>query len=218
MSKYKIYALIKKELLLEWRQRYAISGILLHVTAMVFVVYLSLKIINPPTWNAIFWLILLFSSIGAVAKSFISESTGQSIYYYSIAKPSDVIIAKLIYNGLLMTVLTAVCLIVYTTLVGNFAQNIRYYILSLWFGSMGFSAAFTLLSAISAKASNSNGLMPVLSFPLIIPTIMVAIKTSKKAMDGIDVSLITPDLLVLLAINALIVGLAYVLFPFLWRD
>ena len=49
-----IIALIKKDLLLEWRQRYAINGVLLHVVSMIFVVFLSLKIMNAPTWNAIY--------------------------------------------------------------------------------------------------------------------------------------------------------------------
>lgn len=216
--KEQVYSLVKKELLLEWRQKFAISGILLQVVAMVFVVYLSLKILNAPTWNAIFWLILLFSSIGAIAKSFISEHRGLSLYYYSIAPAQAIIIAKLIYNIALMTLLSAVCFTVYTTLIGNFATHFMLYLLCLWLGGIGFSAVFTLLSAISAKASNSNGLMPVISFPLIIPTIMVAIKASKKAMDGIDMSLIVPDLFVLFAINVLITALAFVLFPFLWKD
>jgi heme exporter protein B len=216
--KNQVINLIKKELLLEWRQKFALSGILLHVVAMVFVVYLSLKILNAPTWNAIFWLVLLFSSIGAIAKSFISEHRGLTLYYYSIAPAKAIIVSKLIYNIALMTLLSAVCFIVYTALIGNFAAHFALYLLCLWMGCIGFSAVFTLLSAISAKASNSNGLMPVLSFPLLIPTIMVAIKASKKAMDGIDVSLIVPDLLVLSAINLLIIGLAYVLFPFLWKD
>jgi heme exporter protein B len=41
---------------------------------------------------------------------------------------------------------------------------------------------------------------------------------SKKAMDGIDTSLIIPDLLVVLAINFIVMALAYLLFPFLWKD
>jgi heme exporter protein B len=81
-----------------------------------------------------------------------------------------------------------------------------------------FAPIFTILSSIASKAGNSNLLMPVLSFPIIIPMLLVLIKASKKAMDGLDVSVIWPDLFVLLAIDIIVIALAYILFPFLWKD
>lgn len=213
-----IIALIKKDLLLEWRQRYAINGVLLHVVSMIFVVFLSLKIMNAPTWNAIYWLVLLFSSVSAVAKSFIGESKGQLIYLYGIASPQSIILSKLIYNMVLMVLLIAVSLITYTIVMGNFAQNGLFYVLCILMGGIGFALTFTLISAISSKAANAGSLMPILSFPVIVPIILVAIKASKKAMDGLDTDLIYPDLLVLLSLNMLLFGLAYILFPYLWKD
>lgn len=213
-----IIQLIKKDLLLEWRQRYAVNGILLHVISSVFIVFLSVKVLTPPTWNALFWLIMLFTSVSAVAKSFIAESKGRQLYYYGIASAQAIILSKTIFNILLMVLISFICLLVYTTLMGNAVENILYYIIAMLLGCVGFAAAFTILSAISSKAGNGNLLMPVLSFPIIIPLLLVLIKASKKAMDGIDVSLIWPDLLVLLAIDLIIVALAYILFPFLWKD
>lgn len=213
-----IKALVKKDFVIEWRQKYALSGILLHVISMIFVVFLSLKIMNAPTWNTIFWLIILFSSVSAVAKSFIGESNGQHLYYYAIASPQSIIISKLVYNSILMLIQMAVSMLVYFTLLGNIAENSLMYILCLALGGLGFAITFTFLSAISAKASNSNGLMPVLSFPLILPILLIAIKASKKAMDGLDVSLLSKDLLLLLVFNVMLATMAYLLFPFLWKD
>jgi len=213
-----IINLIKKDILLEWRQRYAINGILLHVISSVFVVFLSIKILNPPTWNALFWLILLFTSVSAVAKSFIAESKGRQLYYYGIASAQEIILSKTIFNIFLMIVISAICLLVYVTLMGNAVENMLIYMLSMFLGCIGFAATFTILSSIASKAGNSNLLMPVLSFPIIIPMLLVLIKASKKAMDGIDLSVILPDLFVLLAIDVIMVALAYILFPFLWKD
>ncbi len=213
-----IKALIIKDFITEWRQKYALSGILLHVVSMIFIVFLSLKIMNAPTWNTIFWLIILFSSVSAIAKSFIGESNGQHLYYYTISSPQSIIIAKLFYNSILMFFQMTVSMLVYFTLLGNIAENSLMYIICLALGGWGFAITFTFLSAISAKASNSNGLMPVLSFPLILPILLIAVKSSKKAMDGIDVSLMTKDLLMLLVFNILLITMSYILFPFLWRD
>jgi heme exporter protein B len=106
----------------------------------------------------------------------------------------------------------------YSLFLGFPVGNAAYFILIIALGGIGFSSTFTLISSIASKSGNGNLLMPVLSFPVIIPLLLVAIKAAKKAVDDLDPSVMTKDLLVLLAINTLIVTLAYLLFPFLWRD
>lgn len=210
--------LIQKDILIEWRQRYAISGILLHVVASVFIVFLSVKLMNPPTWNALFWVILLFTSISAVAKSFIAESQGRSLYYYSIASAQAIILSRIIYNSVLMLLITSLSFVVYTVMMGNPVQHTGLYFLIVLLGCTGFASTFTLLSSVASKAGNSSLLMPVLSLPVIIPLFLVLIRASKKAMDGIEPSLITGDLVVLLALNLLLAAMGYLLFPFLWKN
>jgi heme exporter protein B len=213
-----VLALIKKDLTMEWRQRYAINGIVLHTVSSAMVVFLSVKVLDAPTWNAVYWIVLLFTSVSAVAKSFVSESNGRQLYYFGIVSAQQLIVSKLIYNAALTAVLALLCVLTYSLFLGFPAQNTLFFVLVMLLGAIGFSSTFTFLSAIAAKSGNGNLLMPVLSFPVIIPLLLVAIKASKKAVDGIDTSFITKDLVVLLVINGLIIGLAYILFPFLWRD
>src|SRR3954469_1780921 len=102
-----IRILIKKELMLEWRQKYAFNGLLLYVGATVFVCYLSFRqIAEVPVWNALFWIIQLFAAANALAKSFLQESRGRALYYYSVADPQHVILSKIIYNFFLMFLLS----------------------------------------------------------------------------------------------------------------
>jgi heme exporter protein B len=216
--KREILALIRKDLIIEWRQRYAINGMLLHVAGSVFVVFLSVKMLNPHAWNAVFWLIMLFTSVSAVARSFTSEPRGRLIYYYTIASPQAMILSRIILNCLLMLVLSVVCLGLYSLVMGNPVEHNGLYLLCVLAGCIGFSGTFTMLSGIASKSGNGNLLMPVLSFPVVLPLLLVLIKACKKAMDGLDTSLIWSDLLVLMALNAIVVLLAYLLFPYLWRD
>ena len=210
--------LIAKEVKLEMRNKYSLGGILLYVVSTVFVSYLSFKkIVTPSTWNALFWIILLFASINAIAKSFISETRGKLLYLYTLASPQAVILSKIIYNSLLLTVLSALCLLVYSLFVGNLIQDYPLFLLTLLLGSFGFSSLLTMVSAIASKTSNNFTLMAILSFPIMIPLLMVLIKLSKNAIDGLerwDVSY----LLVLLFINTIIIALSYLLFRYLWRD
>lgn len=210
--------LIAKEIKLELRNKYALGGILLYVISTIFVSYLSFKqIVTPATWNALFWIILLFASLNAVAKSFVTETKGKLLYIYSLVSPQAVILSKIIYNSLLLVVLSALCLAVYCLFIGNRIQDMPLFLLTLTLGSFGFSSLLTMVSAIASKTGNNFTLMAILSFPIILPLLMVLIKLSKNALDGLE-KWDVHYLLILLCINVIIIALSYLLFRYLWRD
>lgn len=211
--------LIQKEFLLEWRQKYAFGGILLYVVSTVFVCFLSFKkIVDVPTWNALFWIIILFASVNAVAKSFIQESRGRLLYYYTIASPQAIVLSKIIYNALLVCILSLLTYGVYGLMIGNPAKDFLQLFLVIISGSVGLSSILTLVSAIASKANNSITLMSVLSFPVILPLLIVLVKLSKNAIDGINWSVNYPYFISVLLLNVIVIVLAFVLFPYLWRD
>src|SRR5262245_66269511 len=92
-----IYTLFKKDLLLELRQQYSFYGILLYIGATIFVLYMALTDPEAKVWNGLFWVIQLFICINAVAKSFLQESRGRMLYFYSIASPADFVLSNLLY-------------------------------------------------------------------------------------------------------------------------
>ncbi|WP_121198276.1 heme exporter protein CcmB [Mucilaginibacter gracilis] len=218
--------LLKKEILLEWRSKYAFNGVLLYVISTVFVCYMAFNLnpgfseakSYPLVWNILFWIIILFASVNAIAKSFLQESKGRLLYYYSIAGPQAIILSKIIYNILLMTLLSTLALIVYSLFFKNPTNDTLYYFITVLLGSVSFSTVFTMISAIASKAGNNGTLMAILSFPVIIPAILVLIRMSKRAMDGLDRSLSYQDIGVLLAINVVVIATSLLLFPYLWRD
>jgi len=218
--------LFKKEINLEWRSKYAFNGVLLYVVSTVFICYVSFNLnpgfsgskSYPIVWNVLFWIIMLFASVNAIAKSFMQESKSRLLYYYSIASPQAIILSKTIYNSLLMSVLSILALLVYLLFFTNTIGDPLYYFLTVILGSLSFSTVFTMISAIASKAGNNGTLMAILSFPVIIPVILLLIRLSKNAMDGIDRSFSYSNMGVLLAINAIVIATSLLLFPFLWRD
>jgi heme exporter protein B len=85
-------------------------------------------------------------------------------------------------------------------------------------GAFGFSTSLTMISGIASKASNTTSLMAILSFPVIIPMLLMLMKLSKNAIDGLDRSTSMDEITTLLAINAIVISVSYILFPYLWRD
>lgn len=218
----KIQTFLYKEFLLEWRQKYLINGVFLYTSSTIFVCYLAFNIrgvtITPIVWNTLFWIIILFSAINTIAKSFLQENPQRDIYYYSLASPVVIIISKIIYSALLMISVSFIALILYSTLLGNPVQDQSFFVLVLFLGSLGFSSTLTMVSGIASKAGNSGMLMAILSFPIIVPLIMMIIKLSKNAMDGIDRGESLDEILVLLALNAITITLALLLYPYLSKN
>jgi heme exporter protein B len=214
--------LIKKEITLEWRQKYALNGILLYVISAVFLTYLSFGArdgnISPPTWNSLYWIIILFSAVNAVAKSFVQEHQGRQLYYYMVASPESIILSKMIYNALLTLLLALLGYLVFSVILGNPIANQGLFLINLALGALGFSACLTMVSGIASKASNNATLMAILSFPVVIPILLMAIRVSKNAMDGLDWSTSWDKVLTLVAINAIVTVTAYLLFPYVWRS
>ncbi len=95
-----IITLIKKDLLLEIRQQYTFYGVLLYVASTIFVIYLSMGQPEADIWNSLFWVIQLFVCVNAVAKSFLQDSKGRMLYYYSVAGAKDFILSKLAFAAL----------------------------------------------------------------------------------------------------------------------
>ncbi|MBS9523639.1 heme exporter protein CcmB [Litoribacter ruber] len=214
-----VTVLIKKEMTLEWRQKYALNGILLYVVSAVFITYLSVQgALSIPTWNALYWIIILFSAVNAVAKSFVQEHQGRQLYYYMIASPEAIIVSKIIYNTLLTLVLALLGYLVFSVILGNPVEDQGLFIVNLALGAIGFSACLTMVSGIASKAGNNATLMAILSFPIIIPILLMAISISKNAIDGLDRGVSYDKLITLLAINAIVTAVAYILFPYIWRS
>jgi heme exporter protein B len=217
-----ILNLIQKEFILELRRKAVISGISLYLVSIIFICYLTFSLrqssINEATWSALFWLSILFANVNGIAKSFIGEKQGLLIYYYSIASPQAIILSKIIYNVVLSLALSVMGYVLFSIFIDNPLQDKGLFLLTLLLSSFGFSACLSLISAIASKTNNSNILMAVLSFPVIIALLLMAIKLTKNALDGLAWSDSQDELWNLLAINSIMVALAYLLFPYIWRS
>jgi len=214
-----ITALLQKEMLLEWRQRYALGGIFLYVITTVFICFLSFKsVIETNTWNALFWIIILFASVNASAKSFLQESRGRMLYYYTLCSPQAFLLSKIMYNALLMLVLSLLCFAFYCLFMSNAVENLGLFGLIVVLGSAGISSLLTMISAIASKANNNFTIMAILAFPIIMPLLITIIHLSKNVIDGTDFSYNLKYFSVLFSLDVIVVILSYILFPYLWKD
>ena len=213
----RVLTLFKKDVLLELRQQYSFYGILLYIGATIFVLYLAMNQPEAKVWNGLFWVIQLFISINAVAKSFLQESRGRMLYFYSIASPIDFVLAKLLFNSLLMLLMSIMSLLLFAMFLGNPMNKFLPFIGLVLLGGWSLSLVFTFLAAIAAKAQQNAAIMAVLGFPLIIPQLLLLMQLSNAAFAPL-VTIQVQTILLLVALDAMVILLAVILFPFLWKD
>ena len=120
MHRAEIAHLLKLEWQLDRRQKHAWGSMALYVVSTIYVCYLGVRhLFDIPVWNALFWIILLFAAFNALARSFQRENAGRQLYLYTLASPRSVVLARTLYNGATMAVLSLLSLLVYTLLLGT---------------------------------------------------------------------------------------------------
>ncbi len=216
----RIFALLKKDFLLELRRQHTFYGILLYIASTVFVLYLSLpESPDAQVWNSLFWVIQLFVCVNTVAKSFLAESRGLMLYYYSIASPAEFIISKLLFNIVLMLVMSSVSLILFYVFLDSPVNNALLFYGIVLLGGMSISLTFTLMSAIAAKAGQNAALIAILGFPVILPQLLLLMRLSRSGFAEVFRNGAVLELAGLIGgLDVAVFVLAVVLFPYLWKD
>src|SRR5665647_2224226 len=215
----KILTLLKKDFLLELRQQHTFFGILLYVASTIFVLYLAMGQPESTVYNGLFWMIQLFVCVNAVAKSFMQESKGRMLYFYTITSPVQFIIGKLIYSTVIMLLMVLLSLVLFRVLLGNPVLHQLQFLGIACLGGISLSLVFTLMSAIAAKAQQNAAIMAILGFPLIIPQLLLLIRLSRAAYGEVFRQGALLQITMLLAgLDLLVIVLSVVLFPFLWKD
>lgn len=211
--------LLSKEFKTEWRQKYTLFSVLLYVIATVFICYQVFRTIGErETWNALLWIILVFAAVTSSTRILIAEGPRRQFYLYSIANPRDVILARATYQGLSFVFLAFISVLCFTLFLGEQEMNLPFFSIVILLGAFGMASILTVTSSIASKGKNAFVLASILGLPLLLPLVTIVLKLTKVALMSHLMSQHLGNLAALGALNVLIYAMAYLLFPYLWRD
>lgn len=206
-----------KEFAIELRQKFAVSGIFLFAATMIFLIYKTFNEINTREWTVLLWIVVLFAGLNAIVKSFVQERRETYLYYYTLFDPTDLVLAKILYNLLLLVLLFCSILMFFSVFAGYpVKDNILFYSSAI-VGLAGLSVIFTFVSLISSSENGSATLMAILALPLTLPNVLLLLKITAVSTRLIQDTEVWGDFILLAGIDAIMMGTVILLFPVLWR-
>ena len=147
-------------------------------------------------------------------KKFPAGKPWTNVYFYTIAGARDFMLSKLVFNVVLMIIMSLISLVLFQILLGNPLQHPLRFAGIVCLGGCSLSMVFTFLAAIAARAQQNAALMAIMGFPLIIPQLMLLMKISTTSfadvLQGGEISL----MLLLGGLDVLVLALAIIFFPF----
>ncbi len=217
-----IIAVAGKDLRSEVRTRYGITALgLFVVTAVSLVVFaVADEPLRRPLAAAILWVIMFFTAMTALGRSFVSEEErGTALFLQLNAQPLAVYTGKLLVNILLavssnLAALVLLLLFIPSIEVGNWATLFT----TVLVGSIGLAAVLSIVSVIVAKAGTRSALLPVLSFPLLVPLVMPGVNATLLAFAGMGLADARGDLLLMASYSGMVILASVFVFEVVWSE
>jgi heme exporter protein B len=168
----------------------------------------------------LFWVVVFFTSMSGLSRVFVSEEErGTALTLQLVASPSTVFSGKLFFNLILVFAMNIVISLLYAALFDAFViKNILLFLTTFVLGNIGIAVSSTIIAAIIAKANSKGTLYPVLSFPILLPLILILIDATKLSVDGVPFSEGLVELAVLVCYDIIMLSVSYLLFDFIWKD
>ena len=161
--------------------------------------------------SGLVWVTVLFAGVLGVGRSFEMEEENAALEGLLLTPlpPGALYLGKVLANYLLVLVVAGFTLVVlglfFTVSFGD-APAALYLLLAL--GMLGFVSVGTLFSAVTARASLGESLLPVLLFPLLVPVVVFGAGATSRLLAGLPVSEIggSVRLLIAYALVGLVAG------------
>ncbi|MEX0722033.1 MAG: heme exporter protein CcmB [Balneolaceae bacterium] len=211
---------IKKDLQIELRTRFAFNMVLAFVAASLLLVLFTLRAdqLEPTPKAGLVWVVILFAALSALSRSFIAETDKNTFDLLRIYAPGTTVYSgKLFYNFLFTLFINTATFIAYIFLVNLTIQSWPAFLIMLFVGTAGLSAVATMTAAVVSQADRKGAIFSVLSIPLFMPLVLLLTDISKTAfIDGGGESWNTITALIGFAGVTITAGI--LLFDYIWEE
>jgi len=217
-----LWAIVWKDLAAELRSRELLSAMLVFALLVIFIFNFALEL-EPGTsasvTSGVLWVTFAFAGTLGLTRSMATEKDRGCLDGLLLAPVdrSAIYFGKVIGNLVFMLVVAVIVLPVYSIL-----YNVNLFIPGLWvvilLGSIGYVAVGTLLSSMAVQARTRDVLLPILLFPVVIPVLIAAVKSSSGFIGGFAMTEIWPYLNLLIAYDVVFTAIAFMVFDYVVEE
>ncbi|MFV2005937.1 MAG: heme exporter protein CcmB [Longimicrobiales bacterium] len=213
-----IWTVARKDLLIEMRtrERVAAMGSFVVLVGVLFNYSIDTTIVRPQEIApGIIWVTIIFGGLLGMGRTFhLEEEDGAFSGVLQSPIPLDALyLGKSAANLVILGLVTGLTFMVFGVFF-NLAFGPHPFVLLtvVVLALLGFVALSTLFSAMSARTTMGESLLPVLVFPLLIPMVIFSVNATTRLFAGRPVSEVTGSVRMLGAFAILSVAAGAVLF------
>ncbi len=217
-------AVFVREMRSELRSRQALNAVALFAVCSIVAVSLGLGPLNrsaelPLIHAALLWIVLLFAAFTALSRVFVVEEEQRTAAALRLAAPPHAVyLGKLLFNLVLLSALTVLIALLAIVLLRMQVKAPSIFAVMLAAGALGLVSGTTLIAAIIARSSSRSALFAVLSFPLLIPMLVTAVRGTALALAGMGWDRCLAPVQTLLAYAVALFITSLFLFATVWED
>lgn len=215
------FAVLEKDLRLELRSKYALNTVLAFVISALLVVLFSLRAdeLSTSAQGGLLWIIILFASLSSLARAFVSETERNTFDLLRLNAPAlSVYTGKLLFNFLFTLVIMIVSSIAFIFMLSIEIVRPYLFLLIIFLGTLGLAGVSTMLGAIVSQASRKGTVFSVISLPLLVPLILLLVRTTQAALSPDASPGLLDDILAMVGFAGITISASVVLFEFIWED
>lgn len=220
----KITAIIWKDLVTEIRSKEIFPIMLVFGILVLLIFNFAFEFkseITPNTISSILWITFIFSGLLSLSRSFALEKENSAILSLVIT-PTDktlIYIGKLLSNFVLIFLMELIIIPVFILFFNlDFFSELIPILGVVALGTFGFISIGTFFSSMALNTKMKELMLPVLTFPIIIPVIITSVKICSAILEGKDFIKYKSSLQVLVTFDIIFAVACAVLFEYLIED
>lgn len=217
-----MWAVVWKDISAEWRSREMVSAMLIFSLLVAFIFNFSLDL-NPQIQRDItggmLWVTFAFAGTLGLNRSMAIEKDRACLDGLLLAPVdrSAIYFGKVIGNLVFMFMVELIVLPLFSIF-----YNVNLFNLGLMavivLGSVGYVVVGTLIATMTVQTRTRDILLPILTFPLVIPVIASSVRASTFFLQGQSMDLIWPNINLLIAFDVIYIAIAYMVFDFVVEE
>ncbi|MDZ7266849.1 MAG: heme exporter protein CcmB [candidate division KSB1 bacterium] len=220
----KLWAVVWKDLLSEFRTKELLSSMLMFALIVVVIFSFTFETGSTATREAgpgLLWVAFTFASVLGLHRSMVHEVERGSLHGLLIA-PLDrglLFLAKAIGNVIFIFLIEIPTFVLFGIFFNvDLTVGLDKTVVVFLLGTIGFAAVGTLFSAMSVNTRTREIMLPILLFPIQVPVILAAVQATAGALTGRTWAELADWLKILIAFDAVFLIVCFVTFEYVLEE